>query len=148
MNKGNFEGARNEFRQDIALEPDVALNYDQLGTVYSHLQEETEAEKYFREAIKRDAHLASPHFGLAKIWQSHGKYPQALAELDAAERLLPDDYHIRFVRGQVLVRLGRKQEAQKELKLAAEMLAEKSTQNPGAEPMQSMPSPEVTAEPQ
>jgi tetratricopeptide (TPR) repeat protein len=147
MNKQNFEAARDEFRKDIALEPDVALNYDQLGTVYSYLQNQSEAEKCFHEAIKKDAHLASPHFGLAKIWQSQGKYSHALIELDAAEKLLPDDYHIRFVRGQVLVRLGRKQEAQKELKLAAEMLAERSKQNPRAEQVQPVPSPEVTSEP-
>jgi cytochrome c-type biogenesis protein CcmH/NrfG len=52
-----------------ALEPDVALNYDQLGTAYSCLQQQGEAVKSFSEAIKRDAHLASPHFGLAKILQ-------------------------------------------------------------------------------
>ena len=69
MNKQNFEAARDEFRKDIALEPDVALNYDQLGTVYSYLEQPDEAVKYFREAIKRDAHLASPHFGIAKILQ-------------------------------------------------------------------------------
>jgi tetratricopeptide (TPR) repeat protein len=148
MNKQNFEAARDEFRKDIALEPDVALNYDQLGTVYSYLQNHSEAEKCFQQAIKKDAHLASPHFGLAKIWQSQDKYSRALVELDAAEKLLPDDYHIRFVRGQVLARLGRKQEARKELKRAGEMLAERSTQNPRADQMQPVPSPEVTSEAQ
>jgi tetratricopeptide (TPR) repeat protein len=147
MNKQDFEGARGEFLKDIALEPDVALNYDQLGTVYSYLEQQGEAERCFREAIKRDAHLASPHFGLAKILQNRGKYSQALAELDTAEKLLPSDYHIHFVRGQVLVRLGRKPEAQKELKLAAEMQAEKNARGPQPNANQVVPSPELTSEP-
>jgi tetratricopeptide (TPR) repeat protein len=145
MNKQNFEGARDEFRKDIALEPDVALNYDQLGTVYSYLQQQGEAVKSFREAIKRDAHLASPHFGLAKILQHQKKYRQALAELDIAERLLPSDQHIHFVRGQVLVRLGRKQEAQKEFNLATQILI---AQRPHIGEGQAVPSPELTSDQQ
>lgn len=146
MNKQNFAAARDEFRKDIALEPDVASNYDQLGTAYSYLHQESEAEKCFREAIKRDSNLASPHFGLGKILRGQEKYPQALAELDIAEKLLPDDYHIRFVRGQVLMRLGRKQEAQEELKLSAKILDERIKQNPKADQMQPIPSPEVTSQ--
>jgi len=142
MNKQNIEAARDEFRKDIALEPDVALNYDQLGTVYSYLEQPDEAVKYFREAIKRDAHLASPHFGIAKILQHMDKYSQALAELDIAERLLPSDHHIHFVRGQVLVKLGRKQEGQEEFRIVKKILA---TQRPHLNEGQLVPSPEVSS---
>jgi tetratricopeptide (TPR) repeat protein len=148
MNKQNFEGARDEFRKDISLEPDVALNYDQLGTVYSYLRDPEEAAKCFKQAIQRDAHLASPHFGLAKILQHQQKYVQSLAELDVAENLLPSDQHIHFVRGQVLVRLGRKQEAQAEFKLAARILNEQIAQRPHVDQGQAVPSPELISAPQ
>ena len=146
MNKQKFEQARDEFRKDIALEPDVAENYDQLGTTYTYLHQQSEAENCFREAIRRDANLASPHFGLGKILREQEEYPQALAELDTAEKLLPDDYHIRFVRGQVLMRLGRRQEAQEELNLSSRMLDARLKQNPRADQMQPVPSPEVTSQ--
>ncbi len=47
---------------NIALEPDVALNYDQLGTVYSYLQQQDEAVKAFREAVKRRCAPRQPAF--------------------------------------------------------------------------------------
>lgn len=145
MNKRDFQAARDEFLKDIAIEPDVASNYDQLGTVYSHLEDADNAEKCFREAIKRDSHLASPHFGLAKMMQGQGKYSQALSELDIAEQLLPSDHHIHFVRSRVLLKLGRNQEAKKESTLAAKILAERNT--PIVDDNQSVPSPELIAEP-
>jgi Flp pilus assembly protein TadD len=145
MNKRDFQAARDEFLKDIALEPDVAASYDQLGTVYSYLEDETNAEKYFREAIKQDSHLASPHFGLAKILQNRHQYTRALAELDIAERLLPTDYHIRVARGRVLQKLGRNQEAKKESRLATQILAQRNA--PIGNVSQPAPSPELTWEP-
>src|SRR5262249_47138194 len=146
MNKRDFQGARDEFLKDIAIEPDVASNYDQLGTVYTFLEDESSAEKYFREAIKRDPHLASPRFALAKILQNQGKYVPALTELDTAEELLHEDYHIHFVRGRLLVKLGRKQEGQKELAQASKILAER---NPKINELsQPVPSPELTSNPE
>jgi Flp pilus assembly protein TadD len=146
MNKQNFQAARDEFQKDIELEPDVASNYDQLGTVYSYLNNPSEAERCFKEAIKRDAHLASARFGLGKLWRDQGRYSQALAELSIAEQLMPDDQHIHFVRGQVLVRLGRKEEARREMKIAADMDAQSLMRNRRIE-TQTVPSPEVISEP-
>jgi Flp pilus assembly protein TadD len=146
MNKQNFQAARDEFRKDIALEPEVASNYDQLGTVYVYLQDPSAAERCFTEAIKRDAHLASPHFGLAKLWKDRGRYSQSLAELNIAEQLMPDDQHIRFLRGQVLLRLGRKEEAQREMKIVSEMNSQRQMQNQSSD-AQPVPSPEVVSEP-
>ena len=144
MRRALCNSERNSYSNNV-LEPDVALNYDQLGAVYSYLQQQDEAVKSFREAVKRDAHLASPHFGLAKILQHQRKYSQALAELDIAEKLLPSDQHIHFVRGQVLVRLRRKQEAQEEFNLTAHILI---AQRPHIGEGQEVPSPEVTSDPQ
>jgi len=146
MNKRDFQAARDEFLKDIAIEPDVASNYDQLGTVYSYLENSAKSEKSFREAIRRDAHVASPHFGLAKVLQDQGKYSQALSELDIAEGLLPGDYHIHFVRGRVLLKLGRKQEAKKESAFATKILSERNTKI--SDQSQPVPSPEIISEPQ
>ena len=68
-----FEQARDEFLKDVALEPDVAFNYDRLGVAYSYLQDEAKAEENFHEALRRDSHLASSYFGLARIYQRQQK---------------------------------------------------------------------------
>jgi len=52
---------------------------------------------------------------LGRLYQRQGKNREALTALDAAEKLVPDNQNVHFVRGQVLLRLGRREEAQTEL---------------------------------
>jgi tetratricopeptide (TPR) repeat protein len=59
---------------------------------------------------------------LGRIYQRQGKNREALASLDAAEKLAPENENIRYVRGQVLLKLGRREEAQAELAKAKEIL--------------------------
>ncbi len=55
LRKQEYSQAREEFLKDVAVEPDLALNYDQLGEVYWQMQDDANAEKSYREAIRRDA---------------------------------------------------------------------------------------------
>ena len=90
------------------MEPDLALNYDELGDVYSLMQEDSNAEKNYREALRRDPRLVNSYIGLAKIYQREKKYSAALSAIDAASKLDPSRTDIHYVRGQVLIHLGRK----------------------------------------
>ena len=137
LGKQEYAEARDEFLKDAAVEPDLALNYSELGDVYWQMQDDPNAEKSYREAIRRDLRLVDPHLGLAKIYQRQRKFPAAMAEADAAVKLDPDRTDAHYVRGQVLLRLGRKVEARKELEAAA------------ANPKKpSVPSPELIEDPQ
>jgi tetratricopeptide (TPR) repeat protein len=136
LKKQDFEHARDEFLKDAEVEPDLALNYDQLGDVYWLMQDDLDAEKSYRQALRRDARLVNSHLGLAKIDQRQKKYVQALAEVDAAEKVDSSSAEIHYVRGQVLVRLGRKDEGKKELDAAVRIRA-KQEQNA------TVPSPEL-----
>ena len=63
LKKQNYEQARDEFLKDAAVEPDLALNYDELGDVYSLMQQDGDAEPdtlsdrildaHFRPQLKR-----------------------------------------------------------------------------------------------
>ena len=118
LGKQNYARAREEFLKDIAVEPDLALNYEQLGEVYWQTQDDSNAEKSYREALRRDPRLASACLGLARMYQRRQKYTAALAETDAALKADPARTDAHYMRGQVLLHLGRKEEAKKELAAA------------------------------
>jgi tetratricopeptide (TPR) repeat protein len=115
LKKQDYEHARDEFLKDAAIEPDVANNYDELGDVYSLLQQDNDAEKSYREALRRDPRLLNSYVGLAKAYQRQEKYQRALSAIDSAGNLDPGRADIHYLRGQVLIHLGRKEEGKKEL---------------------------------
>ncbi len=119
LRKQQYPEARDEFLKDAALEPDLALNYSELGEVYWQMQDDANATKSYQEAIRRDPRMVDAHLGLAKIYQREQKYPAALTETDAALKFDPERPDAHYVRGQVLLRMGRKEEAKKELEAAA-----------------------------
>jgi tetratricopeptide (TPR) repeat protein len=143
LKKQDYEHARDEFLKDAAVEPDLALNYDELGAVYSLLQQDAEAEKSYREALRRDPRLVNSQFGLAKLYLREQKYTQALSAIDAAGKVDPARTDIHYVRGQVLIHLGRKEEGKKELETSVridnERRAEREKQVEGG----TVPSPEL-----
>ena len=52
LKKQNYEQARDEFLKDAAVEPDLALNYDELGDVYSLMQQRWRCgQKLSQEAL-------------------------------------------------------------------------------------------------
>ena len=115
LKKQDYEHARDEFLRDAAVEPDLALNYDELGDVYSLLEKDSDAEKSYREALRRDPRLVNSYLGLAKVYQREAKYPQALNAIDSAGKLDSSRTDIHYLRGQVLLHMGRKEEGKKEL---------------------------------
>ena len=119
--KRDLERAKSEFQKDIEIEPDVAFNYDQLGAVCTDLQQYAEAAGYFKEALRRDDLLATSDFGLAKVYKEQGKYQEALTALNAAGHLDPTSSAVHYLRGQILVRLGRRTEGRAELETAERM---------------------------
>ena len=118
MGKQDYARARDEFLKDIAIEPDLALNYERLGDLYWQTQDDKNAEKSYREALRRDPRLTNSRLGLAKIFQRERNYSAALTEADAALKLDPARTDAHYIRGQVLLHLGRKEEAKKEIAAA------------------------------
>jgi len=139
LKKQEYSQARDEFLKDSAIEPDLALNYEELGNTYWLMEQDADAEKSYQQALKHDSRLVESHLGLAKIYQRQQKFAAALSEADAAVKLDPERPDTHYIRGQVLLRLGRKVEAQKEQQLAA--AREHQDDNRGQ--AQPVPSPEL-----
>jgi len=147
VKKQDYERARQEFKKDLEVEPDVAFTYAELANVESTLQHEEEAAKNYRLALKLDPRLVSAHMGLAKIEERRRNYRVALAELDAVVRLDSGNASARYLRGQVLMRLGREKEGRAELANATKMLNQQRAARQKELEGQA-PSPELAREPQ
>jgi len=141
LNKQDYAQARSEFLKDAAVEPDLALDYDELGSVYWLTEDDANAERSYQQALRLNPRLVSSHLGLAKIYQRQQKYGQALAEIDAAAQVDASRPDIHYLRGRVLLLLGRKQEADMELAKAERIEKAAQTQTPAP-----VPSPELLGE--
>jgi tetratricopeptide (TPR) repeat protein len=80
-----------------------------------------QAKHFFHEALSRNAGMAEAQFGLAKIYLAEGRYKEALAAIDDALRLGSDVQSAHYLRGRILTKLGRREEAQKEMMIASRM---------------------------
>jgi len=111
------------------------------------LQEDAKAEGNFKHALKLDAHLSSSYFGLARVYQREGKFTLALGAVDAALRMDGDNANFHNLKGQILVRLGKAEEAQKELAAATALLNASRERRHNELNEGALPQPELTAEP-
>src|SRR6202035_798634 len=143
LKKQDYEHARDEFLKDAAVEPDLAFNYDELGDVYSLMQQDSNAEKSYSEALRRDPRLVNSYVGLAKTYQREEKYRQALSAIDSAGKLDPRRTDIHYVRGQVLIHMGRKEEGRKELETSVRIDNERRAEREKQVESGTVPSPEL-----
>src|SRR5712664_1200283 len=146
---GDYERAESEFRRDIALEPDLADNYEQLGALYSRMGRDDDAERAFREALKRDTKMASAYAGLAKLYQKQQKFEPALKMADTTLRMSPDYEGGHYLRGRILMQLGREKEGRMELAAAQKALDSRlETAREKRMREDRVPNPELTREPE
>ena len=136
LKKQEYTQAREEFLKDAAIEPDVALNYEEIGNAYWLTEDDANAEKSYREALHRDPRQVDAMLGLAKIYQKRQQYAALLAETDAALKVDPERTDAHYLRGQALLHLGRKVEAKKEMTAAAGKSDEQDAPVPSPELMQ------------
>jgi len=146
--KQDYERARKEFQKDVALEPELPFSYEQLGGLEATAGNEDEAEKNFRAALKIDGTRTASLTGLAKIEEHKQRYAAALAELDRVIALEAENAGARYLRGQVLVHMGREKEGREELARATKMLNDQRAARHKELEGESVPSPELAKEPE
>lgn len=117
-----YTEAEAELKKDAAIEPDFAYNYEELGLLYAKLNEPEKAEASFRKAIEHNRELVNSYFGLAKLYRDAARYQEALDMLDHAEALAPQSASVHYMRGQVLNRLGQREQARQEFDTASKLL--------------------------
>jgi tetratricopeptide (TPR) repeat protein len=148
MRTNQLDCAVEEFLKDISIEPDVPDNYEQLGMIYARLDRDADAEKTFHDAIQRDPRSAGSYFGLAKLYMKSQKYEEALRSIDVAVHLAPDNQNVHFLRGQLLKRMGRDDEARAEMAITKKILDSAIASDRAAVEEQRVPDPDKATEPQ
>jgi tetratricopeptide (TPR) repeat protein len=148
VHKQDYDRARDEFHKDISIAPDVPFSYEQLGSLEATAGNEDEAAKNYRAALKLDPQMVTAHMGLAKIAERQRHYAAALSELDRVIALESGNASARYLRGQVLVRMGREKEGRAELASATKMLNEQRAARHKELEGESVPSPELAREPE
>ncbi|HLX86478.1 MAG TPA: tetratricopeptide repeat protein [Terriglobales bacterium] len=148
VHKQDYDRARDEFHKDVALAPDVPFSYEQLGSLEATVGNAEQAAKNYRSALKVNPDGIDSLMGLAKVEEQQRHYAAALAELDHVIRLDAGHASARYLRGQVLVRMGREKEGRVELATATKMLNEQRAARHKQLEGDSVPSPELAREPQ
>jgi len=86
--------------------------------VYRYNHDRKKAELLLHQAVRLYPQWASPRHERARLYKGAGFHKDALADLDVAKKLEPDNYWISVDRGVTLFELSRKEEALEELNRA------------------------------
>ncbi len=121
LKEHDYPHAEAEFLEDISVEPEVASNYEDLGTVSAQLNKDDDARRYYQLAVDHDPTLVNSYLGLAKLDRKTGQEHQALVLLDHAVLLAPRSASVHYMRAQVLAKLHDAQ-ASREFAAASELL--------------------------
>ena len=148
LDKQDYDHARDEFHKDIAFEPDEPFSYEQLGSMESIAGHQDEAAKNYRAALKLDPRSTDALMGLARTAEQQHHYALALSELDQVIRLNDADASAHYLRGQVLVRMGREKEGKEEYAAATKIMNSQPTTGHKKSEAETVPSPELAREPE
>ncbi|SHG36759.1 doubled CXXCH domain-containing protein [Kaistia soli DSM 19436] len=118
MRRGQPDAAEKELLAGLKLEPAAAPLSVNLADLYRAEGREADAERVLRQAIALSPEVAAPHFALGLGLVRQKRYPEALAELERATRLQPDDAHYAYVYAVALQSTGQPEAAKAEIGMA------------------------------
>ncbi len=120
--------AAQEFKIELASHPDEFFANYYLGIVYLMDREWDAAISLLRKAVVIQPANPDPYFHLAQAYQATERYAEAIEALRKSIALSPslshNDYQVataHFRLGQSLLKAGQSEEAQKELRISAEL---------------------------
>lgn len=101
IESGDFEFAKTASTRALSLNPDIYWYYRTMADVYLKLLDVPNAQKALEACIKRFPDRVEERYELVQIYGENGKYPQALEQLDAMEKLIGPSEEISIDRCQV-----------------------------------------------
>ena len=110
-----------EFRKEMAINPANAAIYYKLADAYSRVQKYDEAERLLQRSIWLDATSTGPYILMGKVLEKKGEFDLAVRALQRAATMDPNNPTIHHLLGQTYRDMGKKEEAESELKLAEEL---------------------------
>lgn len=115
------EEAMKEFRRSIELQPVQTESYYALGQIALDAQRDTEAEPLFRKTLARDPNHGGALTGMGILAFRAKNYAEAEEYLAKAVVRAPDYQQAHYYYSLALAHMGKKAEAEQQLKIAASM---------------------------
>jgi len=132
------EQAKKEFQQELAIDPANAGAEYVLGELARQAQQWPDAIEHFSRAAQLDSGFGDAFLGWGTVLLSAKQFSQAIAPLESAVKLEPQNPAAHYNLALAYTRTGRKQEGEREFALHRQMLetppADAGTARPQAEP--------------
>ncbi len=109
--------AKQQLIEELQQDPRDAAADDLLGSIAFRANDWNEAIERFSDATKLDAGLTDAYLGLGMALNSAGRFAEAIAPLKIVETRLPENATVHYQLLMAYMRLGRRQEAAREMTL-------------------------------
>lgn len=105
----------------LTLAPQDAESTYQLGVLYDRTGRTPDGRRYLEKSLTLRSNYADPHYQLARIDSREKKHIAALAHLQIAAKILPDQEAIRLLLAQTYRALGRPADADREFAIVRKL---------------------------
>jgi len=119
--KSRIPEAIAEFQKELAINPANAATYYKLADAYSRVQKYDEAQRLLQRSIWLDATSTGPFILMGKVLEKKGEFDLAVRALQRAASMDPNSAMTHHLLGLTYRDMGKKEEAESELKLAEEL---------------------------
>ena len=119
--KSRVPEAITEFKKELTINPANAATYYKLADAYSRVQRFEDAERVLQRSIWLDATSTGPYILMGKVLEKKGEFDLAVRALQRAATMDPNNPTTHHLLGQAYRDMGKKEEAESELKLAEEL---------------------------
>jgi len=116
-----LEAARREFEEELRISPTHVDSEYELGEMARQARKWNEAIEHFSRAVKVDPNAIRALIGLGKTLVSAGRPVEAVQPLQKAVKLAPEDASAHYQMYLAYLRVGREEEARKQLALYREV---------------------------
>ena len=113
--KVEFDAAVEYLRESCRIDPDQLMSYYFLAMIEQKQGQDAEAIESFRSILERYPDHGLSHEGLAVSLMKEARYAEARERFERALALNPQSARASYQLGQLLVRMGMREEAQRQL---------------------------------
>ncbi len=92
LKRRDYENAQKEYEQAVAIDPQFAKAYYQLGYLLKRKGDYQKAEEYYSKAIESDPNYYLGWYGLGLLKSEQGALAEATRDLEKAVKLKPNYY--------------------------------------------------------
>jgi tetratricopeptide (TPR) repeat protein len=114
---GRLEDAKREFREELKINPENYLAIWKIGDIYLFQSRWDDAIPYLEKAIQLRPELGQAHRDLGKAYFQKNELDKAIVEFKKVAELAPDEDTVHYRLATIYKKLGRKADADAELKI-------------------------------